>query len=794
MSPTDLRMTVRQLRQDPAYSAVVVLGLAIAMAIALLLTAYVRQNSTSDDDLLAPDRLARVEVKYGGTGEGRKWTAAMMMPFKEAIERSGAPVQAVRFYTRDLSVRVGDQVLGLRMAFADQTLPAVLGIQPLTGDVSRALSQPDAVALSSRAAEKLFGRQSPLGKVVRVQGHTLQVVAVMPTRPANSHFQYDLLASLGSSAWANRQEAMDDWGHHAGRILVRLLPGADFGQVGRTLQAAFDASPRREQTSPDTFIDGHPGLIRLIPVPRLALDGADSEGNRVMLTGLLLLAGLIVLLAGINYVNLSTVRTLRRQREIGIRKVLGAAPGQIIVQFLLESCLVAVLATLFGMLLAWLVWPALAELMNVKLDTLLDAPMVVGALLFALLVGGLSGLYPAWLASQVAVAQALAGRDRQESRNGLWLRRGLTVVQFAAAVGLSALAVVVFLQTRFASRMDPGFDSHPLLVIDLAEGTPFSAQESIQRALRRIPGIAAVARSADAPGRAWTHVHRSLIQPGTGKNLNIQVEMVDTEFFITYGIQPLAGRVFDASRDQVVKDNPNVVLNQRALALLGFRSAAEAVGRHIQDGDGVDLVVVGVIPDIRHDSLREPAAAIVYRAVPELLGTLTLRVSGDRQAAKAAVHQLWRQYFPDEKPYVAWLDEIITGRYQTDLQMAKVLMVAGGIATLIAGYGLYALAAYSVRRREREIVIRKLYGAGRGQILLLMVREFGVLLLAGASLGLPLALFAIESYLVGFTARAPIGLWPVLVALLIAGLVALTATLRHTLQAMTLQPGRALQG
>ncbi|GAB3257970.1 ADOP family protein [Chitinimonas naiadis] len=788
----DLRIGWRQLWQDPAYSAVVILGLAIGVAVAFVLTSIVQSELTSERDIRDGDRLMQMEIRYRGNSGAPYWQAQIPVPFKQEADKASTYFAGNSiFYIRGYSLRVGDKVQSYRTAFVDPGYPAMVGMVPLYGDINDALAKPDHLALSSTTAEALFGRTDVVGKSVIIRGQPYRISAVIAARASNSIFRFDVLASSASAIWDNRDFAIKGWGHHSGRLYLQLRPGADVQAATRLLQQLYDNAPRGEEVPDQYRLNGHVAEVRLTAAPRLKLDGAHSDGNAAMFAGLTGLSVLILVLAAINYVNLSTVRTLKRQREIGIRKTLGASPARIVAQFLTESLLVALLATVLGVLLAWLAWPLLVEWLGIKAGSSFDPIMLPLALVAGLLTGFLAGLYPAWVACKIPVAQALAGRDRQEGGGGLWLRRGLTVLQFAAALGLSSFAIVIMLQARHATHVNPGFEFSNLLVVDAPGHLNDEQTERFRAALSHLPGVEIAGRSLDMPGRNETRNGQEVTLKD-GRKMGIRNEPVDPYMFATYGIKPIAGRVLEPVRDTMANTG-YLVINRSAVSAMGFTSPQAAVGQFIKRNED-SMEIIGVIDDIRYQSLRDPGYPMVYAIDKQWLRTITLRTSGDHAQVYAAVEALWRNTYPDETPEIDWFSTHLERVYKGDTLLARVLAGAAGIATLIAGFGLYALAAYSVRRRAREIVIRKLYGAGRGAILRLLGREFGSLVVIGAAIGLPLSWLAGQRYLESFAEHADIGVMPLAAALLAATTVAMLATLRHTLTALALPPSHALQG
>jgi putative ABC transport system permease protein len=499
---------------------------------------------------------------------------------------------------------------------------------------------------------------------------------------------------------------------------------------------------------------------------------------------------LVLLLAATNYVNLATVRTLARQREIAVRKVLGASAQAVARQFLAESVLVCLLATGLGLLLAWLLLPVFSDLMQRRLDGMFSPVSLAVTVALGVLLGLAAGAYPTWSALRVRATAALAGRGSAETVRGLWIRRALTMLQFGVAIGLTATTLAVAWQTHYASTLDPGFDAAPLLMFGADNDMRDPRTRALRDAVARLPGVAGVAVShlPFSVNHNIVSLHRA---GGTASDINVYA--VSPEFFDVYGVKPVAGRLYSPALDKFDTDD-RVVINAAAARQLGFPSPRDAVGQMVAYGaGGRPMQVVGVAPDLRQRSAREGQQPSVF-LLNDRVGGFTVRCSGDVDAVRRAILDLWPRYFPNEGLDVTRVSTLMSDMfYADDLRLAKLLAASSAIATAIAAFGIYVLAAYSVRRREKEIVLRKLYGAGNAAIAQLVAREFAALVGAGALLGLPFAWVAIQRWLGAFTERAPIGAWTLVAALLVAGVVALVSTLRHALAAVRIRPALALR-
>jgi len=449
--------------------------------------------------------------------------------------------------------------------------------------------------------------------------------------------------------------------------------------------------------------------------------------------------------------------------------------------------LVCLVATAIGLLLAWLLLPVFADLVQRRLDGIFSPAALGLSLSMGVLVGLLAGAYPAWSAVKVRPTEALAGRGNSESGGGLRLRRILTVLQFATAMALTALTLGVAWQTRYASSLDPGFDPGPLLIVETADDMRSSHVSAFRDALARIPGVSGVAVS-NAP--MTRNQNSNSMKRDGGATVAVNWFRVSPEFFGVYGLQPVAGRLYDAARDRPADEN-KIVINEAAVRALGFSSAHEAAGKSIDIGNGSIKQVIGIVPDIRHVSAREEPQPTLYRLGLQT-GVFTVRTA-DRERVQQAIEALWPRYFPNDVLEVQRMVALFSQNYADDRRLAKLLAASSVIATAVAAFGIYVLAAYSVQRKAREIVLRKLYGAGGAAIGRLVAREFLALIGIGALIGLPIAFVALQRYLASFTEQAPVGAWTLGAALLVSLLVALGSTVRHGLGAMRIRPVQALR-
>jgi hypothetical protein len=340
----------------------------------------------------------------------------------------------------------------------------------------------------------------------------------------------------------------------------------------------------------------------------------------------------------------------------------------------------------------------------------------------------------------------------------------------------------VWWQASYASHADPGFDPRPQLVMELPGAPGSAAAHAFREELARLPGVAGVAAMEDAVGRDGNKAVMLVRRPGA-ESVPLELKDVGANFFEVFGLRPLAGKLFTRRGEE------GVVLNARAALALGFATPEAAVGQLIDDNRSR---IIGIAPDLRYNSLREKPEAILYR-LNEEQGVLTVRTRGDTGAARAAIEALWARHFPNDVPDIETASSVFARNYSEDMRQAKLLALASVVATALACFGIYVLSSYTIRRRAREFVLRKLHGARPRHIGLLVAREWLALLAAGAMLALGPAWLWTERYLAPFVERAPMGWWPLLIACAGVGAVALAGCGRQAVAAMRVSPAQALR-
>jgi len=811
----------RQLRAEPGPAALVIAGLALGLALTLLTASFLQDTLRPDGDLPEQDRLVTFEWRVRGPGGSTTdWFPTVpAVPLHAALLASGAPVEAMtRVLYTQLPAQAADakgqkRSSRLVIALADGDVQPLFGLRTLAGDLRTALGSPESVALTVDAAERLFGTAQVLGHTFTISlppapdgsapamQFPLTVRAVLPTPNLNGSLTFDILGSFHSPAAKTYLKLSDSWTAPNGRLFARLRPGATAQQMTDLAQRLLAQQPTPPGLPADFLKGGGAwAYLRALPVVDVGLHGAGSPQRRLQLGGLAAAAAGVLALAVINFINLWSVRTLRRQREIGLRKSLGASTARLAAQFFGEAAVVVGLAGALGLLLAWWAVPLVEVLMQHAFHApVLGAGMAALTCMLCVAIAALSALPLTTIALRVRPAESLAGRSYSEGAAGRWLRRLMTTGQFGAAALFASLALTVLWQTEHAGTMPRGFELQNRVAIELPWWCEPAQSAALLDEVRRWPEVIVAAAADDVPGRDFSSWYSDFRSPG-GTKVNLRGGVDFTPGYLqTYGMRIVAGRLSDDHMAEAAQNA--VVLDRSAVRALGFASPEAAVGQTLGVAPtyrgGKPATVVAVIDDIRLEEPRSPAQPHALSPVPGRGAGVISVHTRDPLATRNKLSALVNKRFPDANAIALPARDMVLQRVADDARLGRLAGLAGLMALGLAAVGIYALAAYTLRRREREIVLRKLHGAGAGAVAGLLVKEFAGVLAAACAVALPVAAWLSQRYLSGFVERAPVGpgsVWVLLAVVALLAVVTAVAVARHLHAALALRPLQALRG
>lgn len=791
-----LKISFRNLSKNKVFTAINLLGLTVGLTCCLLMALYIRNELSYDRFQTKGGRLARVimEYSFGGSANSGNFTSTKVAPaFKKNFPEV---VESVRMVMDNAVVKYNDKLLTEpRFLYADSTFFNMFSFKMLKGDPRQSLSGLNKVLLTESTAEKYFGTEDPINKLIYIgaEATPYQVTGIMADCPVNSQIKFDFLASF-SSLGVTQEETYFD----ANYTTYFLLK--DAGAIAR-LQTKIPGFMKKEMAS--VLTGGGYISYTLEPYTKIHLyspyDGFEANNSitYIYITGAVAL--LILFIACFTYINLSTARSMERAKEVGIRKVAGAYKKQIFRQFIGESVLMCTLASLISLLLAFLLLPAFNQLASKQIQsTALFSPFTVVFLLgVILIVSLLAGSYPALILARYQPVKVLKGTFKNTGQ-GLWLRKSLLVFQFGISVVLMVATTIIQNQLSYIQHKKLGYDRDHIIVLPMDEKM-FSNLPAIKTELTTNPGILSVSRASWSPTVIKSGFNmRSSAMPEEVQLLTT-ANRVDEDYIKTTGLEIIVGKDFttrdvhDVSDELERKDKVyHFIINETAAHALGWKPG-EAVGKKMFLGNDRGGYVSAVVKDFHFNTLHNPIGPIVLFTEARS-NVLLVRVAGKELPKYISfLESKWKSLVPYRPFEYHFLDDEYNKLYQAEFREGKILGIFSSIAILLAGLGLFGLATYTTQQRTKEIGVRKVLGAGLFQIIGLLSKDFVKLVILATLIAFPITWWMMNRWLQDFVYRTSISGW-VFVAVFIATiLIALITVSVQAIKAGLSNPARSLR-
>jgi putative ABC transport system permease protein len=801
-----LTIAVRHLRKQKMYSAVKIGGFALGIASCLLIALYIRDELSYDKSYPDTGRIYRVtgtDEEEGTIHSGADWPAPMAAALKAdfpEIELSGRLMPHELFNgagSNNIRVTGTDQnTYEERFSFADQQILDILKIPMIYGDRRHALSEPGTMVISKRKADKYFPNENPVGRTMMLnddKNKIFRIGGVMADFPATSHIQYDfLLTMMGNQFWPGEQTT---WMASNYYTYILVKPGTNPAQLQDKLKAIIT-----KYYIPVLKADGNKQAddmakkfrLLLQPISDVHINAnvddelAHGDIRFVWLFGAV--AGFILLLACINFINLTTAKSANRAKEVGLRKVVGSSRGSLVQQFLTESMLFALLSFILGVLLAWLMLPYFnmlsAKSMTIPWSAWWLFPLIVGG---AIVTGMLAGLYPSLYLSSFRPIAVLKGQVSRGSKSSL-LRNGLVVFQFATSIVLIICTFVIYNQTHFILNTKLGFDKNQVVMIQ-GVNMPTDRIRSFKNELLKQTEVKSVSISDFLPVSGTKRNGNTFYNDGKTKEESgvfAQSWWVDEDYLRTMGMKLLQGR--NLSRD-IASDSQSVVINQAMVNKLHLK---DPVGKRIAVS-WASFTVIGVVEDFNFESMRGVIDPIcLHLGTNASIVSVKLNATETRQGL-ASIESIWKKFVPGQPIRTTFLDESFANMYADVQRMGRIFSSFAVLAIVIACLGLFALSAFMAEQRNKEIGIRKVLGATVGGITTMLSKDFVKLVLLSIVIASPIAGWGMNKWLQDFTYRAPIAGWIFFAAAGIALLIALVTISFQSIRAALTNPVNSLR-
>jgi putative ABC transport system permease protein len=789
---------VRYITRNKAFTFINVLGLSIGMMACMLIMQFVLHEFGYDNFHTKKDRIFRMQLDRYNKGEVQTRWASGCAGIGPDLK---ADFPEVEHYVR---IRHEDAVLSYKdvffsekgMCYATQDFFKVFSFRLTEGIDSLVLKDPFKMVISQSMAKRYFGDENPVGKTLKNNGKTeYEVTGVFEDLPVNTHMKIDALMSFSSlhKLWNDPITSWQWDGFHTYIVLNEhsdpkafeaKLPSYVQRKVGEDLKNANAGMVFHLQNITDIHLDSD------------FIGEFKSNGDRQSTYFLSIVAVLILVIAWINYINLSTAKSIERAREVGVRKVMGGFRFQLIQQFLFESLLLNVLAVLFAIALVVALTPWFSELTNRSLDYLLFRQNLFWVWIGVLIVGGalLAGLYPAFVLSAYKPAEVLKGKFKNTNK-GVFFRKGMVITQFITSITLIVGTFTVYRQIRFMQEQTLGVNIDQTLVLNspnVVDSTYKQKFHVFKERLQQFPEVVSVAASSAVPGGqpGWNAGGIRRLSQREDEANQYRVIMMDHDFMPLYGLEMAAGRSFSGD---VTNEKENVILNESACRQMGFEKVEDALNDQIFFW-GDTFRIVGVVKNYHQESLKKAYDPLVFRYnnAPGGWYSIKFKTSAVNESLVRFENE-WKGLFPGNPFIHFFLDDHYNQQYQADQQFGTVFGIFTTLAIFIACLGLFGLSSLTVVQRTKEIGVRKVLGASVSGILTLISRDYIMLMSIAIVLAIPLAWWTMNTWLEAFAYRIPLSWWIFAVPSALVVMIALLTVGIHTLRAARANPVRSLR-
>ncbi|MCP4152932.1 MAG: FtsX-like permease family protein [bacterium] len=797
-----LKTAYRNLMRRKGYTAIIIAGLAIAMASCLLIVHYASYEKSFDNFHKNSDNIYRMRIQRTAK-DGKNVQFSSCAPPASPLVKDRYPevLHAARICPQKAVVSFGEKKFEEKnMFYAESEFFKIFSFKFIEGN-EHSLDQIHTAVMTQSTAKKYFGSQSPVGKTIQLNKKTdYLITGVLEDVPSNSHFSFDILLSFPSVVAIRGEEFMtQSWGYTLFYTYLQLDPKADPKAFEAKLPALIDKEFGEALKKWEMIME-----LKIQPVKSIHLNShfmqeLGANGDKDTVNFLLITALLIMLVAWVNYINLSTARSLNRAKEVGIRKTIGATRRQLSAQFFFETLMLNLISIALAGLLAELALPYLTPLTGTP-DHYSIWPWFLLMMPFFLLVGVfISGFYPVMVLTSFSPVLMLKGKLGLSSSKGIGLRKALILFQFAISLFLIAGTVTVYKQLVFLKSGDLGINIQQVMAINspkVVEKKTYNEKfNTFKNEAKKYPGVEKVAYCTEVPGRQIIWDNGGIKRKGAGDTAgkNYQIVGIDYDFVDLFETEIILGRNF--SRDFPADEKSSVILSETAVRWMGFESPSQALNQEI-DYWGNIYKIVGIMKDYRQQSLKKDLEPHLFRVVKykswggvHAVKINTANVEDTIQKLKV----LWESFFPGNPFEYFFLDEYYDHQYRAERLVGRVFGVFSMLALLLTCLGILGLSAFYAAQRTKEIGIRKTLGAKVSNIFVLLSKDFFILILLAQVIATPLAFFAISKWLEGFANRVPVSIFIFLAPLPIVILLTLLTISYQTMKAARINPVDSLR-
>lgn len=806
--PTDmlknyLKIGFRNLAKHQLYAVIHVIGLALGLAAFLLINQYTAFEKSYDTFHPLPDQLYRLTTDQVVDGTIKVRDAMTFAPAGQALQDDLPEVigATTTFKRRRMVFRKNGQPVEEKNVIAvDSNFLNLFNYKLLDGDKATVLSEPNTIVLTQKQARKYFGNTHPIGQTIDVLGNfnePFKVTGVLEDIPSNTHYGFDVLISLKSYTERTLQDA---WNGYIYYSYLRLTPNADLAQI----------KPKIPELSRKYLGEDSKLVFNFQPVKDIHLHSnftyePEIHGSARAIYFLDIISIFILIIAWINYINLSTARAAERAKEVGLRKVVGAQKGQLMGQFFTESFLINVFGAIVAILIAQFTLPYFNQLVGKTILTdVWHQPAFLKKLGFFCLLGTfITGIYPSLVLSSFKPIGVLRGAFTR-TKQGVLLRKGLVIFQFAASLALIAATVIVYQQIRYMTNVDLGINTEKVIgfnnafVPNLSDEEYESQYTAFLEEVKRQNGVTNVAAISSLPGGGSSEIGATsggikVVGKTDIVESTVYRNRMNDQLLETLKIELVAGRNFNR---EFAEDTMAVLVNMALLKLMNIPEPNSVINEYIQFGrneENPKFKVVGVIKDYNRSTLKSSVEPTVFNH-HNVNSNTVVRLSGqDLKPQISSIQNVWNQFYPNSPFNYAFLDDRFEKLYKEDQKFGFIFANFAILAVVVAILGLFGLASFLSLQRTKEVGVRKVLGASTTNIILLFFKDFVWLILIAALIGIPLIYWSMNDWLNGYAYRIDFPWWVIVMAMILITLLAFLTVSFQTYKIARLNPAKTIK-
>lgn len=801
-----VKTAFRSLLKNKGFTAINILGLALGLATCLLIVFYVIDELSYDRYNTKADRIYKLntDIKFGGNAS----SYAIGPPPLAAEAASNLPEveKATRLLiAADIRFKKGEENINeTKVAYADSTLFDIFTLPMLKGSPKTALKEPNTIVLTERAAQKYFNTTDAVGRFLTLVNSNVnyKVTGVIENMPGQSHFNFDYILSM-STLEGSRANV---WNSFIYSTYLLVKPGTNEAPLAKKLDALFQKHFVQQPGFNAAAFAKNGNYVRVNVTPltdiHLFSNRQYELGTNSSITYIYIFSAIalfILLIACINFMNLSTARSANRAREVGVRKVLGSSRKYLIAQFLSESLLITLVATIIAVLAAWLLLPLFNGIAGKELGITLQTIgwLLPSVIVIIIVVGVLAGAYPAFYLSAFQPINVLKGKLSAGFKGG-GFRNFLVVLQFSVSIFLIIGTIVIYNQLNYIQHKNLGFDRSQVVVVKNTLG--LANAKTFKEQVKQIAGVSNVSLSGFLPTGSLRQPNSVFTNrvPNSRNALFTEIWPVDEDYLPTMGMKLSKGRNFEKG---AIADSTGMIINETAARMLGFSN--DPIGKKLyyvpeREGSSDTTIreyrVIGVIKDFNFASLRDNITPVVMM-LSNNNGALSIKLSGNNVTPYVTqIQNKWNQLSPNQHFEYSFMDEDFNIAYRTEHRTGKLFLIFTTLAVVIACLGLFSLAAYAAEQRNKEIGIRKVLGASVSAIVGMLSKDFIKLVLISFAIAAPLAWLVMHKWLQGFAYRQNIQWWVVAAAGAGALAIAFVTISTQSFKAAVANPAESLKG